>query len=320
MIFVTTGQRIAVENFSKGAIYKVTFTDESISYMMCVGIGKDFVMLQSTDPLLFSLTMQSASRVSTIDVHDPTPPEPPTPIENALQYQTGEPPFTFITTENSLFSWYIEGEAGVKTANLLNVSMQNIVFYNDYPESVYDNFTINNNVVTLEANKAALFAMPAKVEENTLYYVRAKSLSGGSFIFRIRYYTNLPNNRNDNFISTAVNMNLDSTYTNSFTTPENCKYMLFEIYHDHTVGEQQVGEFMINAISNNYEPFGYKISIYTNEHTTTIYLDEPIAEGEKLYSVNVDAQIVTDIGENTLSVSDPQPPEMQIVYGIYAEA
>ena len=77
---------------------------------------------------------------------------------------------------------------------------------------------------------------------------------------------------------------------------------------------------MVDTNSTNYEPYGYKISISTNEHTTTIYLDEPIAEGEKLYSVNIDTQIVTDIGENTLSVSDPQPPEMQIVYGIYAEA
>ena len=115
MEYITTGDRIAVENFEIGSIYKVTFLNETEVYFMCCGKGKDFVMLMSNEPRLFSLTMSSAAEVDTIDDYTPLPPTPPT---NLLQYQTGEPPFTFTTVDTELFSWYIKGPAGEKTANL----------------------------------------------------------------------------------------------------------------------------------------------------------------------------------------------------------
>lgn len=177
-------------------------------------------------------------------------------------------------------------ETGEKTANLLNVSMQNIVFYNDYPSSTYDNFTINNNVVTLEANEAAFFAIPAKVEENTTYYIRAKSLSGTGFTYRVRYYSDLPNNRSDNFISSAVNTTIVGTYTNSITTPQNCKYILTELYHDPSQGEQTIGELMVGTDSTDYEPFGYKIPITLSQNTYNIYITEPLRkslDGSNVY-------------------------------------
>lgn len=287
MIFVTTGQRIAVENFSKGVIYKVTFTDESISYMMCVGIGKDFVMLQSTDPLLFSLTMQSASRVSTIDVHDPTP---PTPIENALQYQTGEPPFTFTTTESSLFSWYIEGPCGVKTANLFDYNSIGNIYPNPETSTVRTGLIVDG------------------LEENADYYLSFIN-PNLSQIFYARFNGNT---RLDvSSLNTRENVLIPMTGANAirFWVAEGGSW-------------NGITNIMLNKGSTAlpYEPYGlYKISILSNDNAETIYLDEALAESERLYSVNIDTVIVTDIGENTFSVT-PTPPEMQIVYGIYAEA
>lgn len=298
MIFVTTGDRIAVENFTTGLIYTVTFSDTSIVYMMCVGIGSNFVMLQGPNPSLFCLTMESASQVSTIDVHDPTPPEPPTPIENALQYQTGEPPFTFTTTESSLFSWYIEGPCGVKTANLFN--------YNQ-TTSIIDNSYINQSG-TIVSDSQYYLSYPITVEADTVYTWR--------FNEDTHSYHNSPTvgfyDNSDNLISVANHAGAVRYF--SFTTPSNCAYIRASVFKTYK------NEAMLNVGSEplNFEPYGYKISILSNENAETIYLDEALAEGERLYSVNIDTVIVTDIGENTLTVT-PTPPEMQIVYGIYAE-
>lgn len=195
---------------------------------------------------------------------------------------------------------------GERTENLLNVSMQNIVFYNDYPSSSYNNFTINNNVVTLEANKAAFFAIPAKVEENTTYYVRAKSLSGSGFSYRVRYYSDLPNNRSDNFISSAVNTTIVGTYTNSITTPQDCKYILTELYHDPSQGEQTVGELMVSS-SSDFEPYGFKIPISLGGVTTNIYLNEPLYKmGDTADTINADGTVTRRIGKVVLDGTENQ--------------
>lgn len=303
MVFITTGQRIATENFSDGVIYKVIFVDTTISYMMCVGIGQDFVMLQGPNPSLFCLTMSSASRVSTIDVHDPTPPEPPTPIENALQYQTGEPPFTFTTTESSLFSWYIEGPCGVKTANLFNI---NGTWTKQNPS---DTVTVSGNSVTITS---AYFAyMILNVEPNTDYTLSYSS--EGNYTLVRGYNSSTFSSANQVFSSnrSPVSFNTGNTET---------LYILF-YSGTGTTGTTTYSNIMLSeGAAIPFEPYGkYKISILSNENAETIYLDEALAEGERLYSVNIDTVVVTDIGENTISVT-PTPPEMQIVYGIYAEA
>lgn len=167
---------------------------------------------------------------------------------------------------------------GERTSNLLNVSTSNVIFYNDYPSSAYNHFSIANNVITLEANKAAFFAMPTRVEENTTYYIKAKSISGssgGGINYRLRYYSDLPNNRSDNFISSAVSTSIVGTYTNSFTTPQGCKYILTELYHEPAQGEQTIGELMVSS-SSGYEPYGYKIPISSGGVTTNHYTAEPL--------------------------------------------
>ena len=313
MIFVTTGQRIAVENFLKGVIYKVTFTDESIAYMMCVGIGKDFVMLQSADPSLFSLTMQSSSRVSTIDIHDPTPPEPPTPIENALQYQTGEPPFTFTATGNKLFSWYIEGACGDKTANLLD-------FNSWFAQLNPTRCTVSKNGYSITITATGTdgytgnsgFQIPVESSTTyTFYYSADVNINGAGYIL-------------ENGVADADHWH---TFNNNnrqpviFTTRADTTYIILRLGVGTSGNSITYSDLMLNSGSTaqTFEPYGYKIPISCNSYTETIYLDEPLAEGEKLYSVNTDTDIVTDIGENTLTVGTTDTPGMQIVYDIYAE-
>lgn len=186
---------------------------------------------------------------------------------------------------------------GERTSNLLNVSTSNVIFYNDYPSSTFNHFSIANNVITLEANKAASFAMPTRVEENTTYYIRVKSISGssgGGINYRLRYYSDLPNNRSDNYISSAVSTSVVGTYANSFTTPQGCKYILTELYHDPAQGEQTVGELMVSS-SSDYEPYGFKIPITSGGVTTNIYLGE-VQTTRQIHKIVIDG---SEIWSNT---------------------
>lgn len=66
--FITSGDRIAVENFSIGKIYTITWETGTYKNLACVGTGSDFVMFQDQSPeLLFCLTMESAQAVSSIE-------------------------------------------------------------------------------------------------------------------------------------------------------------------------------------------------------------------------------------------------------------
>lgn len=70
MQFITTGNRIAVENFTIGDLYTITFTNGDYINSACIGIGGNFVTFQRNEPeLLFSLTMETAELVSTIDLY-----------------------------------------------------------------------------------------------------------------------------------------------------------------------------------------------------------------------------------------------------------
>ena len=308
MVFITTGQRIATENFEEGKLYKVVLRNGNTVYFMCTGIGTDFVMLQSDEPRLFALTMQSAAQVSTIDLYDPTPPAPPTPIPNCLQYQTGAPPFNFRTTDNKLFSWYIKGPAGDKTANS---------FDKDRTQGIINNAYINQSGEQV-ASQNYYLSYPLEVLENSVYT--------WSFVTGTTSYHSAPTvafyDENDVLLSVATHSSNVKHFT--FTTPLNTKYIRGSVYRGQSQNTTMFLEGsteLPDTTSMDYIPYGYKIPILTNNHKATIYLDAPLSENEKLYSVNVDTEIITDIGDNNLSItSETQPPEMQIVYGIYAEA
>ena len=68
MEYITTGNRIAVENFDIGKIYTITWQTGNHKSLACTGKGTDFVMFQDQEPdLLFCLTMDSAISVSSIE-------------------------------------------------------------------------------------------------------------------------------------------------------------------------------------------------------------------------------------------------------------
>ena len=70
MQFITSGNRIAVENFVLGDLYTITFTNGTYINSACIGIGDNFVTFQRNEPeLLFSLTMATAELVSTIELY-----------------------------------------------------------------------------------------------------------------------------------------------------------------------------------------------------------------------------------------------------------
>lgn len=70
MQFITTGNRIAVENFVLGDLYTITYTNGTYINSACIGIGDNFVTFQRNEPeLLFSLTMATAELVSSIELY-----------------------------------------------------------------------------------------------------------------------------------------------------------------------------------------------------------------------------------------------------------
>lgn len=70
MQFITTGNRIAVENFTLGDLYTITFTSGTYINSACIGIGENFVSFQRNEPeLLFTLNLETAELVSSIDLY-----------------------------------------------------------------------------------------------------------------------------------------------------------------------------------------------------------------------------------------------------------
>ena len=67
--FITTDQRIAVENFYIGKIYTIIFKDSTSITRACIGTGADYVMFQEQAPkMLFTLNMQTASTIDSIEL------------------------------------------------------------------------------------------------------------------------------------------------------------------------------------------------------------------------------------------------------------
>ena len=316
MVYIVSDERIAVENFEQGKIYKVDFVDESVLYGVCVGIGSDFVMLSGDiSGYIFPLTMQTASQVTSIDLYDPTPPEPPVPWSNLLQYQTGVPPFEFPTTDSSLFSWYIVGEGvGDKTANLFDVNTVvkgRIDSGNVGYASNTTSLTISANDISCTINYAYRGFSSDFIPISTAnLYINYES-SSATYIVAVYY------DSSKTWINSDVSIPSQNKYA-SLTVPTGAAYIRFSFTFS-TAGTYTVSNFMLNTGSTAlpYEPYGYKIPILCNEHLTNIYLDAPLSEGEILHSTDIDTAIVTDIGDNELSVeTTQQPTAMQIVYKI----
>lgn len=102
MQFITTDQRIAVENFEIGLIYTVTFTRGSYFLGACIGIGKDYVMFQRTEPeLIYCLIMATAADVASIEPLSDD-------IGKILEY-TGSVPVSIKTDGSPILDYLITG-------------------------------------------------------------------------------------------------------------------------------------------------------------------------------------------------------------------
>ena len=303
MEYITSGDRIAVENFEIGSLYKVTFLNETEVYFMCCGIGKDFVMLMSNEPRLFSLTMLSAAEVDAIDEYTPLP--PPTPPTNLLQYQTGEPPFTFTTTDTELFSWFIQGPAGEETANLLNIQQ----FVTTYPnDCTYTNDTLYINTLTTDMyNNGITVDIPA----NSIFTYTPVQTENASVNGRLT----LVYSDNSTYDTPITNAQGNAVEPKTVTLSKAIKAIKCNWSTKNSGFAFKFAMINIGSTALPYEPFGYKISILSNTTLSNIYIDEALGENDILYSTDTTYKIATELGENLLQVQgETQPSLMQIVY------
>ena len=304
MEYITSGDRIAVENFEIGSLYKVTFLNETEVYFMCCGIGKDFVMLMSNEPRLFSLTMLSAAEVDAIDEYTPLP--PPTPPTNLLQYQTGEPPFTFTTSDTELFSWYIKGPGGEKTANLLNIEQFALSYpqYCSYQDDTLDlstNGALYNTGIAVDIPAGSVFQCTPVSKTNAttnarFFFVYDDDTTAESYITTAQGEPRQPSATKTTLTKHVKSMRVNWSTANSGFKVTDC---------------------MINTGSTPipFEPYGYKIPILCNTTTSNIYIEEALGENDILHSTETDYTITTEIGENILRIQgETQPSRMQIVY------
>lgn len=70
MQFITTDNRIAVENFQIGYFYTITFNNHNYIITTCTGKGDNFVSFLCSEPeIVFDLTMQTADSIATIELY-----------------------------------------------------------------------------------------------------------------------------------------------------------------------------------------------------------------------------------------------------------
>jgi hypothetical protein len=98
-----------------------------------------------------------------------------------------------------------------------------------------------------------------EVEPNTRYR------KTGSLNSRVQAYFD----KDKNFIEPASLVSIGAV----FTTPNNCKYLVFNVY----VPNAPYDDVRLEKLdASSYEPYGYEIPIKINDTTTNIYLKEPL--------------------------------------------
>ncbi len=201
-------------------------------------------------------------------------------------------PIVVRSREQSIPSWSMKGNeqhtgtpspsssieingTGERTANLLDITQANAKFYTDYPASIYDNFTVQNGVITFEDSQAAMLYYLVPVDENTTYYYKIST--SDTTTVRIRNYSDIVTSRTNNFIENSFNSQIRGNFTRSYTTPTNTKYVAIEFYHDPSEAEKSAFNIMVSETETNYEPYGYKIPISANGAAlTSVYLTEQL--------------------------------------------
>lgn len=273
MQFITTDQRIAVENFEIGLIYTVTFTSGSYFLGACIGKGRDYVMFQRTAPeLIFSLTMTSAADVASIDPLG-------SDIGKILEY-TGSVPVSIKTDGSPLLAYTIKGNdlpgTGDKTANLMpagelkTVEVDGITFGSD-GKGKYSIRGTATAYASARFNLLQAFTTPISVSnggQGTLSFFNTQSSNSVYFLFyngatRIDDWAQTPIGR----VSTAYNA-VGNKYVDNIVIAVNSGTSV-----DMTISPEFTND---GVLPSEYEPFGVKIPILSGGTTTNIYLDNPL--------------------------------------------
>ena len=187
-------------------------------------------------------------------------------------------------------------ETGDKTANLVNISDDNLLTYS----TAYNGFTVNgtNQTVTITGN--ALFGFLAEVNPSTQYTIYARSTEYG--MIRIREYTEKPTAWASSYIQQDINSQVGGAYT--ITTAATAKYICVAFYFEANHAGAVISNVMLNTGSSSlpYEPYGYKVTISCGGETKTIYLREPLRKiGDYADTISSDGTVTRNIVKIDLS-------------------
>lgn len=285
MQFITTDQRIAVENFEIGLIYTVTFTDGRYFLGACIGKGADFVMFQRTEPeLIYCLNMTTAADIANID-----------PLGNdigkILEY-TGSVPTTIKTDGSPLLAYTIKGNSipgtGARTANLLDTAILRNNMHLDPSTGLP--VTYNNRVAT------STFIDVAGISSVTISY---QAITGSEVICMYSLFDEDTKIVRQTSIRTGAVIDVSSG---------NRLYLAWYASSG-AVTIDLLSDIMLNVGSTPipYVPYGYIISIISGDTTINTYIgtnplrksldgtavDELSSNGKLIQRVDTDGSILS---------------------------
>ena len=136
--------------------------------------------------------------------------------------------------------------------NLVNIVSTNQIVYSNS----YNNFTLNNGVVTTTGN--TLVGFKAKVEPNTQYTLHAnKTGSEGTNTLRTREYSQEPTDWDTNFVVQNSSSYASGSATINFTTDSTTQWLLVVIYSSGSGNVISNIQLEKNSLATSYEPYGY---------------------------------------------------------------
>lgn len=204
---------------------------------------------------------------------------------------SGIPPISFLSDGSDLSAWSITGASdgvGDRTANLFNAST---ALHNYY-------ISDTDGVAKVAVNNDCSDYIEIKPETN--YYI-----------------TSIPSGRwgawydeNKQFISGITIYGVKKS-------PAGAKYMRVTVNRNNN-NTDFANTFMViegTAEPESYVPYGYEIPITCNSVTQTVYLDEPIGNGESVSMASTGITIATVNGSNTLSIGTTVQPSAVSITG-----
>ena len=159
---------------------------------------------------------------------------------------------------------------GNKTANLCKVSQDNAITYS----SNFNKYAIANNVITCTGN--AYMGFIVKVNPNTAYTVQGDADELG-IRMRVMEFSAKPVDFSTNLIQMSYDMYMSISKTGAITTTATTEYVLLAFYNDKPTN--RIFDIMMSDGSTvpNYEPYGYKIPISSNQTALTpVYMTEQL--------------------------------------------